>query len=158
MSTLTISTMTSELRNLLSDAFGDRDIEIITRLVNDNQFEHIGAAISIDSKEKEDVLQRFLLRTRPVVVPQEESAVLKELRTAEAKGKGINSPEEEAEWQKKFDAEKAEREAKFSGKEVKEEIKEDVKEEKVEEKKVVEEVKPKKRGRKPKAIAPSGNV
>jgi len=157
MSTLTISTMTSELRNLLSDAFGDRDIEIITRLVNDNQFEHIGAAITIDSKEKEDVLQRFLLRTRPVSVPQEESSVLKELRTAEAKGKGISSPEEEAEWQKKFDAEKAEREAKFSGKKAEEvEIKEEVKEEKVEE--PVEEVKPKKRGRKPKAIAPSGNV
>lgn len=120
--------MTDEIRANFKEAFTLEVREIINKMIDDGKDEFISSVINIDTQAQEQALQQYLDAKRTPIDP-EGSKVRKEMSILEAKGElSISSPEEEAIWQAKLDAEK----------ELKAEKKEDVVQE------------PKKRGRKKK--------
>lgn len=99
--------MTDELRQKLKDVFTLEDREIISKMVADGQLKHVAAVLNIDSHEKEAALQ-MLVNENSIPVNPEGSKVRAEIEQRLAKGEEvIQSPEDEAEWQAKLDAEAA---------------------------------------------------
>lgn len=97
--------MTDELRQRLKDVFTLEDREIISRMMDDGQQEQIASVLNIDTQAKEFALQE-LLDSKRVAIDPEGSKVKKEIEKRLAQGEElIQSPEDEAEWQAKLDAE-----------------------------------------------------
>lgn len=97
--------MTDELRQRLKDVFTLEDREVISKMMDDGQQEHIASVVNIDTQAKEYALQELLDSKRTPFDP-EGSRVKAEMEKRLAKGEElIQSPEDEAEWQAKLDAE-----------------------------------------------------
>jgi len=88
------------------DIFTAEERAHIENLLARGEFDSITKAIAMDSLEKEYWVNKILEDKKPIAAPIE-SKVLTELELENAKGNIIDSPEKEAEWQKKIDDEKA---------------------------------------------------
>lgn len=88
------------------DVFTAEEHAHIENLLARGEFDAITHAIAMDSLEKEYWVNKILEEKKPVAAPIE-SKVLTELELENAKGNIIDSPEKEAEWQKKIDDEKS---------------------------------------------------
>jgi len=93
------------------DVFTQEERAKIDALLAAGQVEQIAHAITVDDQEKEFWLNRLVDIHRPSIAPME-SEVEKEKSKFEIEGGRIESPEAEAEWQAKLDAEKLEYEKK----------------------------------------------
>lgn len=78
----------------------------IENLLARGEFDSITKAIAMDSLEKEYWVNKILEDKKPIAAPID-SKVAAELELHLAKGNKIETPEEEAAWQKKLDEEKA---------------------------------------------------
>lgn len=88
------------------DVFTLEERSHIENLLARGEFDNIVKAIAMDSLEKEFWVSKILEDKKPISAPLD-SKVLSDLEMANAKGEFIDSPEKEAEWQKKIDDEKA---------------------------------------------------
>lgn len=102
------------------EIFTQEEKEMIEDLTKRGEFAAIVKCVAVDSPEKEYQLNEYLEEVRPEEV-HGDSKVLKEMLEAKARGEDIDSPEKEAEWQKKLDEEKKEMKAKAKKKATKKE-------------------------------------
>ncbi len=99
--------MTEQTREKLRSAFTVEDRNKIQEMVDAGNARHIAAELSMETKAQEEALQDLITEMFPPVNP-EGSSVRAELERRLAAGEEvIQSPEDEAEWQAKLDAEKA---------------------------------------------------
>lgn len=97
--------MNDILRGKLKAVFTLEDLETIGKMMRDGNGKHIAAVVDIDSPAKEAALQELLDENKVPVNP-EGSKVRAEMEKRMAAGEEIiSSPEDEAEWQAKLDAE-----------------------------------------------------
>lgn len=95
------------------DVFRRDEMDIIHKLMQDQHYGLIASALTDIDMIKEKELQKIVDKYVDVVII-EDSKVREEMNEAEHKSGGkpvIDSPEKEAEWQAKLDAEKEEQEA-----------------------------------------------
>lgn len=119
--------------------FTEEEHQYLNTLMRLGAWDSISSAVRIDDPEKEFQLQQIINKYKPVGQPLE-SGVRAEMLEALKKGEQIDSPEKEAEWQEKLDAEQAEHEAKVKAKNEPKVKKEEVAAEEVEAEPVVEAV------------------
>lgn len=101
-----------QLTGIKWDVFTAEERAHIEDIVARGEFANITQAISVDDPEKEYWVSRILDQVAPAP-PILESKVQEDLLKAQSSGKEIDTPEKEAEWQKKFDEEKTEFETKI---------------------------------------------
>jgi len=116
----------------LSPLFKDNEIAIIEKCIEGGAYDNIPSALDSHcifemTPAKETLLDEYVAEHRPVVL-SEDSEVRKEMLEAEMDRtrtgeKLIETPEQEAEWQAKLDAERASKEANIKGGKVEEEAK-----------------------------------
>lgn len=95
------------------DVFRRDEMDIIHKLMQNQRYDLIASALTDVDQIKERELQRVVDKYTDLVII-EDSKVREEMNDAEHKSGGkpvIDSPEKEAEWQAKLDAEKEEQEA-----------------------------------------------
>lgn len=101
------------LTDIKWDVFTLEERAIIEGLVAKGHYNEISHAIVMDGFEKEYWVTRILTQVRPEIASVD-SEVAKELLIEKTKGNEIESPEKEAEWQKKLDDEKKNSKTKVS--------------------------------------------
>lgn len=97
------------LQNFPFDLFTTGQADIIRTLVAKQEYDNIMAAIIVETPEQEMAISDLLSEIRPVSAPLE-SKVREELAkslSADATNTLLDSPEKEAEWQARIDAERA---------------------------------------------------
>lgn len=102
------------LENFRWDLFTSGQSDIIRTLIKQGHYNEITAAVRVETPEQEEVLEELLEELRPISAPVD-SKVTSELEMALAKdptNQVLNTPEKEAEWQAKIDAEKKSNEEK----------------------------------------------
>lgn len=95
------------MENIKWDVFTLEEKTFIDDIVARKDFDLIAKVISVDSPEKEYWISKILEQVQPISAPVD-AKVEKELEVEISKGYQIDSPEKEAEWQKKLDNEKKE--------------------------------------------------
>ena len=93
------------LTDIKWDVFTLEERAMIEKLVASGHFGEITHAIQMNDLEKEYWVAKILAQVLPEPKPID-SEVEKELLLEKTKGNEIDSPEKEAEWQKKLDEEK----------------------------------------------------
>lgn len=98
-------TLTEEMRFRMKEVFTAEEREIIHKLVDLGRPDELAAALLIRDPAQEAWLSDFLKEVRPDIKVID-SKVEKEMLEALRDGEVIDSPEKEAAWQAKLDAEK----------------------------------------------------
>jgi len=92
--------------------FRQEQIQILKPLIESKQWEKLALSIEVDNPEQEKELNMITASLRPKVLVNE-SLVKEELKKKELEGFRIETPEQEIEWQKKFDEEKKTQQEEF---------------------------------------------
>lgn len=96
------------------NVFTQEEQDYIKDLAKKGQWDLLASAVNIQNPEQEYWLNYFIDKNKPITIV-EESKVKKELEKELSKSaidNTLDSPEKEAEWQAKLDAEKTEQEEK----------------------------------------------
>lgn len=144
-----------EIKGRMRDLFTQQELETIVRMMENDQIEHVGAAVDVTDPEHEYWLDQYMRLYAPTKFPEEDSVVRQEMLEFYRGGGDVDSKVSETFWQERLDLENAKKElpplkkaledAGLATKAV--EVAKEFGEKTVA---VEEEVKPKKRGRKPK--------
>ena len=145
-----------EIKGRMRDLFTQVELETVVKMMENDQIEHIGAVIDVADPEHEYWLDQYMRLYAPTKFPEEDSVVRQEMLEFYRSGGDVDSPLSEKFWQERLDAENAKKDlpplkkaledAGFTTSSV------EVAKEFGEKTETVEEVKPKKRGRKPKNV------
>lgn len=93
------------------EVFTQDEREKINKLVSEGRFDLLGAVMHNSDPEKEIELQNIIDEQAPVAKILD-SKVREEMKQAQMRGESIDTPEAEAEWNRKLEEEKLEHEAK----------------------------------------------
>lgn len=98
-----MSDLKIDLSDIKLSLFTQDEYKVIESLLRNGHYEELTHAIAMDSVEKEHAINKILEKARPAIKRVIDSKVEKELAVAPT----IQSPEEEAAWQAKLDAERS---------------------------------------------------